>query len=187
MSKRPIDIVVFIHEDLKEINEDQLYADYFDWVADEIARISDRTTDVIFVQPSDAPALCNLDYKTEDLNGLLDSLEDELQQHIRTKDYFSDNRIYVFLLLTRNDINKKTLGVAYNPGNLGIASTTSSPTAAHEIGHMFNAQHEDSDENIDTYFGRAKSIMYASAAKDVAFSFSTKNEENIRRYLDRLK
>ncbi|MOA65839.1 hypothetical protein D3C78_1923690 [compost metagenome] len=50
---------------------------------------------------------------------------------------------------------------------------------------MLNAAHEDSDENVSTYYGTYKSIMYKTARKS-AFTFSKKNEENIRNYLNQL-
>ena len=184
MSKRPIMLIVFIHNDLKGSNEDQLYIDHLDWLADTIARISGRITEVTFVQPSDAPALSNLDYKTDDLDDLFESLEAGLSKYISSdKSAIHDNSIYKFLLLTRDHINKKTLGVAYTPGHLGIASVDPKGTPAHEFGHMFNAKHQDSGEVI-TYWGPAKSIMYATAEGAVAFSFSSKNQESIRNYLN---
>ncbi|WP_223455271.1 MULTISPECIES: hypothetical protein [unclassified Pseudomonas] len=185
MAKRPIMLIVFIHNDLEGTNEDLLYQDHFDWLADEIARISGRITDVTFVQPSDAPALSSLDYKTEDLDDLFVSLEAGLLKYINSaKSAIHDNSIYKCLLLTRDSINKTTLGVAYTPGNLGIASFDPKSTAAHEFGHMFNATHQDSGD-VRTYWGHAKSVMYATTEKTAAFSFSSKNQENIRNYLKR--
>jgi hypothetical protein len=177
-------LIVFIHDDLKESNEDQLYIDHFDWLADTIARISGRITEVTFVQPSDAPALSKLDYKTDDLDDLFESLEAGLSKYVNSdKSVIHDNSIYKFLLLTRDHINKEILGIAYNPGHLGIASFDPKDTAAHEFGHMFNADHPDSGE-VMTYWGPAKSIMHATAERDVTLSFSSKNQENIRNYLN---
>lgn len=184
MSKRPIMLIVFIHDDLKGSNKDQLYIDHFDWLVGTIARISGRTTDVTFVQPSDAPALSSLDYKTDDLDDLLESLEAKLSEYISSdKSAIHDNSICKYLLLTRDPINKKTLGIAYTPGHLGIASFDPKDTAAHEFGHMFNATHPDSSE-VTTYWGPAQSIMHATAEKNVTLSFSSKNQENIRNYLN---
>ena len=184
MSRRPIMLIVFIHDDLEGSNEDELYLVHFDWLVDEIERISGRITDVTFVQPSDAPALSSLDYKTEDLNDLFESLEAGLLKYLGSaKSAIQDNSIHRFLLLTRDNINKNTLGVAYTPGHLGIASCDPKGTAAHEFGHMFNAQHQDSGD-VRTYWGPAKSIMHATADGTVALSFSSKNQENIRNYLN---
>lgn len=49
MSKRPLTLTTFIHEDLKDYDTDRLYQDHFDWILDEIARISGRTLDMVFV------------------------------------------------------------------------------------------------------------------------------------------
>ncbi|CAI8985918.1 Metalloendopeptidase [Pseudomonas sp. IT-P74] len=182
MPKRQIMLTVFVHEDLTGYNEDKLYLDHFDWIADTIARISARTMDVTFVPPSDAPFISNLDYKTEDLANLLNTLQDKILEYVESLQ--PDDYLHKFLLLTRDDINDKTLGVAYAPGIAGVASTTYKVTAAHEIGHMFNANHEDAEESVSTYYGPAKSTMYATADGPIAFRFSKTNEENIRRYLN---
>ncbi|MFV0932656.1 hypothetical protein [Pseudomonas jessenii] len=183
MSKRPIKLNVFLHEDLKGINEDLLHQDYFDWLADTVSRISDRTMDVNLIQPSDALTLSSFNYKSDNIERLMDKFQDALLTHLGNQDRTTyDASIDLYLLLTRDDINKTTLGVAQQPGVMGIASITSKLTASHEVGHMLNAAHEDSDENVSTYYGTYKSIMYKTARKS-AFTFSKKNEENIRNYL----
>lgn len=184
MSKRPIKLTVFLHEDLSDINEDLLHQDYFDWLEDTISRISGRTMDVILIQPSDAPTLSSFNYKSENMELLISQFQDTLLTHLENKERDTyDATIDLYLLLTRDDINKNTLGVALTPGALGIASITSKLAASHEVGHMLNAVHEDSDENISTYYGTYKSIMYKTAGKS-AFAFSKKNEDNIRNYLN---
>ncbi len=184
MSKRPIKLTVFLHEDLSDINEDLLHQDYFDWLEDTVSRISGRTMDVIFIQPSDAPTLSSLNYRSEDMKLLLDKFQHALLIHLENEDRNTyDATINKYLLLTRDDINKSTLGVARRQGALGIASITSKLTASHEVGHMLDAVHEDSDENASTYYGTYKSIMYKTAGKS-AFVFSKKNQENIRNYLN---
>jgi hypothetical protein len=184
MSKRPIKLTVFLHEDLNNINEDLLYQDCFDWLENTISRISGRTMDVIFIQPSDAPTLSSLNYKSENIEFLMAKFQDTLLTHLENQERDTNNAtINKYLLLTRDDINKSTLGVARRQGALGIASITSKLTASHEVGHMLDAVHEDSDENASTYYGTYKSIMYKTAGKS-AFVFSKKNQENIRNYLN---
>lgn len=184
MSKRPIKLTVFLHEDLSDINEDLLHQDYFDWLEDTISRISGRTMDVILIQPSDAPTLSSFNYKSENMELLISQFQDTLLTHLENQERDTyDATINKYLLLTRDDINKSTLGVARRQGALGIASITSKLTASHEVGHMLDAVHEDSDENVSTYYGTYKSIMYKTTGKS-AFVFSKKNQENIRNYLN---
>ncbi len=177
-------LTVFVHEDLAGYNEDKLYLDHFDWVADTIARISGRTMDVTFVPPSDAHSICSLDYKTDDLAKLLNTLQGKVSEYVESGKLDDYNNIHKLLLLTQYDINDETLGVAHAPGIVGIASITYKVTAAHEIGHMFNASHEDAKNNVSTYYGPAKSTMSDNASGTVAFRFSDKNKENIRNYLN---
>ena len=159
MSKRPIKLTVFLHEDLNNINEDWLHQEYFDWLEDTISRISGRTMDVILIQPSDAPTLSSFNYKSENFELLISQLQDTLLTHLKNQESdTNDATINKYLLLTRDDINKKTLGIAQSQGALGIASITSKLTASHEVGHMLDAEHEDSDENVSTYYGTYKSM-----------------------------
>ncbi|MBV6825342.1 zinc-dependent metalloprotease [Pseudomonas sp. PD9R] len=186
MSKRPILLTVFIHEDLGSYNEDKLYLDHFDWIADKIASLSGRTMDVVFVPPSDSPFISNIDYKTDNIGSLLAKLSYQIEIHLNTsQNTIVDNSIHKFLLLTRDNINDEMLGAAYSPGQLGISSITTKIAAAHEVGHMFDARHEDSEVNAETYYGIAKTIMYPIAESPVAFRFSDKNLENIKTYLNR--
>jgi hypothetical protein len=184
MSKRELLINVFVHEDLKDQLEDKLYLDHFFWIESRLGDISDRSVDVIFIAPSDAPLISTFSYKNEKEDDALDALDllvSTFKRDMRkTKGIIYDDNIHKFLLLTRDNINDNCLGIAYLPGQLAIASTTRPATAAHEIGHMFNAIHEDAD---DTYEGLPnKSIM--SPSSRLSHRFSKKNQENIRAYLN---
>ena len=184
MSKRPIKLTVFIHEDLKDADEDQLYEDHFDWLADKLEFISTRTVNVNLIKPSDAPLVSNFDYKGENLGELLSGLKYQVAIYLlAVRNVTDDNSLNKFLLLTRSPINAKILGIAYTAGHFAIASTTSKDVAAHEVGHMFDARHEDVDEKFETYYGPRKTIMYKTQDESVAFAFSEQNQENIRKYL----
>ena len=197
MAKRPMKLTVFIHEDLKDSDEDTLYEDHFDWLVDRLESISGRTVQLNLVQPSDAPLVSNYDYNSENLDSLLSELEYQVRLHLLSElkfregldlpaeqDTTGDNSLNKFLLLTRNSINKGVLGAAYATGDLAIATATPKYVAAHEVGHMLGARHEDADEKFDTYFGPRKTIMYQTQDKSMAFAFSKKNVENIRNYLN---
>ena len=187
MSKHPLTLTTFIHEDLKDYNTDTLYQDHFDWILEEIARISGRTFDIVFVPPSDAPVIGAYEYKKEDegesLQGLFYQIGSYKRQMRANHNRMYDDNTDKFLLLTRDDINNRVLGIANLPGQLAIASITTKTTVAHEIGHMFNANHEDFDENITTYYGPHHSIMDPYARSN-AFAFSKKNQDNIVNYLN---
>lgn len=184
MLKQPILLTVFIHEDLKEANQDHLYVNHLDWVVDRISLISGRAMDVNFIAPSAAPPISTFDYKQDDLGDLMASLYSEVLKYAHSEKSFDGRHLYKFLLLTRDAINDTTLGVAYTAGALAIASIVHNVAAAHEIAHMFDARHEDAEENVPTYYGPANTALHPNTDGTIAFRFSEKNEENIRRYLD---
>lgn len=186
MSKRPLTLTIFIHEDLKDYDTDRLYLNHFDWILDELERISGRTMDMVFLPPADAPVISAYEYKNDDeeksLQGLLYRVGSYKRQMWANHNRTYDDNLDKFMLLTRDNINNRVLGIANFPGKLAIASITSNPTPAHEIGHLFSARHADFDENISTYHGTYKSLMapYGPAA----FALSEKNRENIVNYLN---
>lgn len=184
MSRRPIMLTIFIHEDLKDFDQDLFYQNNIDWLVEKIETISGRNTEFGFVLPSEAPSLCSINYKSTDLRGFVELLDTELSEYLSKPGMVQDNSINKYLLLTRDAMNPETLGVAYTPGRVGTATVNPSITAVHEFGHMFNANHEDSQAIVDTYYGLGKSLMQPSADGKVALVLSKKNQQNIRDYLD---
>ncbi|WP_095151671.1 reprolysin-like metallopeptidase [Pseudomonas sp. Irchel s3b5] len=177
----PITLTVFLHEDLKDQNLNLLCSHYFDWLEDHITVISGRDMNTEFIKPSDAPGISSIDYKTEDLQHLLKKFNAEVVLYVKNTNGSFENAIHKYMLLTRDIINETTLGVAASPGAFAVASITDYFTAAHELGHMLGASHEDSGD-VTTYHGPVKSLMHATAG-DVGARFSQINEDNIRRYL----
>lgn len=133
----PINITVFLHEDLKNENPDTLRKLHFSWLEKELRDISGREVNIKFVEKSE---LSNLEYKNEDLNDTIDTWLDEYHP-IRAR-YDLDQPLNKALLLTKSIINPKDQGVANEDGGIAPALDRN---PAHEIGHMLGATHEDAD------------------------------------------
>lgn len=185
--KKPILLMVFIHDDLDGYNKSTLYDNYFSWLETELEDISGRAVTVIFNSKSTSPEMTNYNYKNENAadagRGWQTRVKELTSKVEETWPYDPD--LDKFLLLARSPINSKVAGVATGTGQTGIASINSYMTPAHEVGHMFGATHEDSDVVYDGWWH--DTIMkadLASAFRGNQYRFSEKNRANIRSYLD---
>jgi hypothetical protein len=183
---RPLLLLVFIHEDLIEYPYRDL-RDHFDWLVSEIEEISGRQMRLTFVPSSDSPEISSYNYKNENsgasLKGWLDQINYYLS-HSPIPDF--DIKLHKFLLLTREPINSSVLGVAQGGGYGAIASIKRNRTPAHEVGHMFNATHEDGEVLYNGWWSETAMRPFDefSELRSDADRFSDNNRENIRNYLE---
>lgn len=187
MAKQPLTLNVFIHEDLSDDSRRDLYNTHFSWFTDEIQKLSGRKLSVNMFTPSEAETLSGFDYKKISAASSLDAWAEKLKSHfgsVLLQD--SHTRFNKYLLLTRDNINPSTMGIAQNKGYAGISSIRSDMVPAHEAGHMFGATHEDSEILYNGWW--SETIMSDdtfSPLRSNANRFSDKNRENIRNYLDK--
>jgi len=181
---RSLLLKVFIHEDLKDYKMQDL-REQFDWVVAEIEEISGRRMTLSFVPPSEAPGISDFNYIHSDAPYVLYAYSREIDAYKDSSDYKYDDNLHKFLLLTRHNINSSTSGIAAPSGTYAIASINYR-APAHEVGHMFDARHEDYEVLYDGWWN--ETIMAPgtgfSPLRGNANRFSDKNRENIRQYLE---
>ncbi|MEO3723879.1 hypothetical protein ABHN98_04990 [Pseudomonas syringae] len=185
MTKQPLTLNVFIHEDLSSYGRYDLYNTHFSWFSEEIQNLSGRKISINMFSPAEAKTLSGTNYKNIYAAASLDAWREKLESHFgsRLKED-SHARFNKYLLLTRNDINPSVLGIAQFKGYAGIASITSDMTPAHEAGHMFGATHEDSEILYNGWWSETIMSAESSTLRSDANRFSDKNRENIRNYLN---
>ncbi|MBI6621048.1 hypothetical protein YA0783_22365 [Pseudomonas corrugata] len=185
--KDTIAILVCLHDDLKGYEYRKLSSDHFVWLKTELELISGREVIITFARPQPPYShLRRFDYKGADASSKLSAWRNAAQdwryETLRNNDY--DPRLTKTLLLTKDNINKTISGIAELGGHFGIASIRTYNTPAHEIGHLFNADHKDSVIEYDGWW--KDSIMHADSYSDLrgnTYRFSESNRENIRQYL----
>jgi len=187
MAKQPLTLNVFIHEDLSSHSRLGLYTTHFSWFSDEIQTLSGRKISISMFTPSEAKNLSGFDYKQVSAGDSLDAWAEKLRSHFGPELLEdSHTRFNKYLLLTRDNINRSTMGIAQLKGYAGISSIRSNMVPAHEAGHMFGATHEDSETLYNGWW--SETIMTDSEFSPLrsdANRFSDKNRENIRNYLDK--
>ncbi|WP_223443737.1 hypothetical protein [Pseudomonas sp. BF-R-19] len=141
---RPLMLLVFIHKDLSDYKTGELFENHFNWLSDEFEALSGRPFAIIFIPPSDAPTLSDHSYKIGIPEQALYDwyLKVEEQKMTYTSGSYDDHT-RKFLLLTRDNLNSSTTGIASPKGYCAISSIRSNQSPAHEVGHMFGATHED--------------------------------------------
>lgn len=184
--KKPILLMVYIHNDLEGYDKGKLYDDYFSWLEIELEAISGRVVTIIFNSQSTSPGMTDYHYTNESQSdsiagwkAMVKALTSKVEQ---TRPY--DPNLNKFLLLTRHPINNRVAGVAIGKGQCGISSICHYMAPAHEVGHMFGALHEDADVIYNGWWH--DTIMkddLATALRGNSYRFSDKNREHIRNYL----
>lgn len=192
--KKPIVIMVIIHNDLQDYPRDKLTTEYFTWFQTELEEISGRPVFIYMSDKHDVPELADYSYRTDVAKVALEGWSQQvksLHASMLEKENFHSHLIKI-LLLTRYNINEVlgglaggTRGIAYFKGYAGIAAITSSHVPAHEIGHMLGATHEHSDVIYDGWWhDTIMRVDEGSVLRGNSYRFSDRNRQNIRDYLD---
>lgn len=176
-SNSTLHIWLYLHDDVSDMSHITLGDDYLIPLKNELLSFLDL--DVRFIiEDTHMPGVTDFDYKIGHQQALAQWRE-KLQDH-----GLITWGLHKYLLVTRDDLSFTIKGIADLEGQVGIASTTSSITIGHEVGHMLGAVHEDGE----TFFeGGWWKNSYTNGGynplKGNAYRYSDANRENIKRHL----
>ncbi|TFY93312.1 hypothetical protein DYL61_14460 [Pseudomonas nabeulensis] len=187
----PIKLTVFMHEDLKNENPASLYNDYFSWLKTELQNLTSRSVNIHLITADMVPELSQFAYRQGSGANALDRWKARVIEYLKkTSQPYS--ALDKFLLFTQHNFgfsaSNYKYGIAELRGHFAIASATKYDTAAHEVGHMLGAIHEDGEVIYNGWWHESlmRPLDEWSFLRGNAYRFSEKNRENIKNYLKTL-
>ena len=179
----PIKVHYFIHDDVPDrLRGADLRARQFDHWVTEMARIEQREIEINYI--SHAPGITSMDYENTDMRVALDDFRERIVDYRRSQNLTDPNfRNEKFLLFAMTQGNN--VGWAEHQQEVGIASPAYIPIAAHELGHMFGALHDDGaqlpmDPDSNATCG---TYMTSEINEKSCLRFSDSNRQRVAQYL----
>lgn len=176
-SRSNLGLFVFIHDQVSAEERAELGSGYLNTFLEHMEDITGRKMIVTIIK--DKPGVTDFDFRGDNLDELLEDWASV------SGDYADDNNLprpsdrHKYMLLTTNKVNWLTHGISRIDLNVGISSTRMYNTIGHEIGHLFNAQHEAADGFP------CQTIMWGGSTSTIipCYYFSEANQNAIREYL----
>ncbi|SHN30184.1 hypothetical protein SAMN05216593_12615 [Pseudomonas asturiensis] len=139
LTKRPLFLFLFVHDDIKETDINRLAKDYVTWFVKDVESFTGRRVQLQFIR--NVPTLTDFAYKGDDLNKTSLDFKNTVDRYTLAKN-LPKNATTKYMLLTQDMLNSKTGGVAIIKGYTAIASLQTYSAAAHELGHLLGGTHE---------------------------------------------
>ena len=179
---KPITLYIFVHDDVPASIASTLGRGYFKEFTDEISSISSRP--FVFNEVRHVQGVTDQHYKGQNPDEILRNWE------IAAVGYKNDKglewgKTERYILVTKDPINETVLGCAYSGKPAVIACTQSYQVIAHEVGHSFNATHEDAELGWNAWGGECETYMYPqiSNVRGNCYRYTPKNREHIKAFL----
>lgn len=181
-----ITLWVFPHDDLAALSDQQIKEDFLDnWVI-EMGNIVDYPIQIRFQRQ--LPGVTDVDYENQPSSKTLSAWVDASWKWRRLQNSQGGLATNKYLLLTREAFDRqginRVLGLAEQAGHAAIASTTAFTTAGHELGHLFNATHEQSDVNFNGWFCETYMFPARLGIRSNCYRYTDANRDSIAQYLN---
>lgn len=179
---KPITLYIFVHDDVPGSIAHTLGRGYFKTFTEEISFITGRS--FVFNEVRHVKGVTNHNYKGENADDILWRWQKAADAYKNDKG-LEWGKTERYILVTKDPINATTLGCAYPGKPAVIASTQSYQVIAHEVGHSFNATHEDAELGWNAWGGECETYMYheISDVRGNCYRYTPQNREHIKAFL----
>jgi hypothetical protein len=188
--ENPLRIFAIYHDDVPPAKKASVYTDYIRPFTTEFESITGRKISVIFDQ--NRPPFSNFIYKNDNIDKVMDEWRRLAWLYKKER---SENGEFRFssndrILLITNDFIKGSPvfgglgGVANQPGYAAIASLDFRQALGHELGHTFNATHEEGEVLYNGWW--CETFMFPPLPiRSNCLVFSEGNRKRIKEYVDK--
>ena len=188
----PIRIYFIFHDDIPKSKRDSIYGDYIHPFIEEFQSITGRKAHVVFDEYI-AP-YSNFKYRSSDQEKVIKEWSELAWQYRKKRNDDKEFRVSGndrVLLITNDMINGHPFfggvgGIAdAQPGRAAIASLDLKQGIGHELGHTFNADHEDGEVLYDGWWCETF-MLPPLQLRSNCMVFSDANRKRIKDYVDSL-
>ncbi len=182
---RPINLYIFIHDDIPSSTASTLLHDYFALFTKEITSFTGRR--FIFNKIRHVPGITDFKYTSKHENGDIAALSRwaEIAQRFQVSHNLLWGKTERYILVTKDSLTDTGLGIAYLKEPPLIACIKYPQVIAHEVGHSFNGTHEHAMLSVDTSGAVCESFIYAknSNTRAKCFRYTQANRDRIAAFL----
>jgi hypothetical protein len=181
---KPVQIYLFCHDDIGDGARRFIYRDYLRDFMYELEQVFRRN--IVIELHHRIPGMTDMSYQTESgaEASTLFLFEEQARLFILNHDLDYEHT-FRYGLITRENFSDSLGGLAMVGRNFFMASLSGYQNIAHEVGHTFEATHEDAQVSFgippsQTYMHERNNPLYV---KD--YRFSDTNRQNMARFMDR--
>ncbi|MGB1271268.1 MAG: hypothetical protein ACPG5T_04275 [Endozoicomonas sp.] len=187
---KTIRLFVFKHQDVRD-SIGTVTHNLFSWWVREMHHINQRHMNRggaslfpdITIDFRSAPDIQSFNYGGDPVQKLM-IFASKVQNYQDKHELHGTFSRYKFILITRHWLDWKTLGIAYEGGQYGMASSGNHQVAGHELGHMFNGRHEYADILYNGWWCETAIFPEALPLRSNCFRHTDKNRDVIADYLN---
>lgn len=180
-SRQPVRLYFFYHDDVDASTRRIVPRNYLKDCIDELKKISGR--EFIIEYKASIAGLTDIPYRGTPTYVLA-------EWNRRVNDYAGKHNLpwsktTRYVLITREQLDAVTLGIAYFQGGVAVASLVTYRTLAHELGHTFGATHEDAELSYNAFGVPCETYLYPArdGSRANCYHYSLKNRSNIADFL----
>lgn len=180
-ARQPINLYVFYHDDVDAATQRVVPRNYLKDCIQELTKVTGREFLIQYLRS--VPGMTDMNYKGYERQIIADW--DKKVRLYASQQSLSLEKTDRYMLVTRDKLNENIVGVAYQGKNSLIASLFTYQAIGHELGHSFDAEHEDAELQHNAFGGVCETFVYPNrdTSRGNCYSYSVKNRQRIADFL----